>query len=72
MNKNNTSKGTGDVFRIKPARCCINSKLVYNSDGRSLDKEKQSVQDFLLGYKCGSITHISGQHNAWNLRVLFN
>ena len=32
--------------------------MVYNNDGRSINKEKPCVEDFLGGQKCGSHTHI--------------
>lgn len=38
--------------------------MVYNSD-----KRMPGVDNFLGGEKCGPITHISGQYNAWNLQI---
>ena len=72
MHKNCTSKGTNEVCRNEPSICWVNSQMVYNNDGRSVSKEKQCVEDFLGGHKCGLLTHISGQHGVRNSRISFN
>ena len=43
--------------------------MVYNSDWRSINKENPSVEEFLGGYNCGLLTHISGQHRARKSRI---
>lgn len=64
--------GTNKLYKNEPLRSYVNSQLVYNSDGRTIKKEKPSVEDFLGGDKCGPITHILGQHSTWNLSIPFN
>ena len=72
MHKNYTSKGIDEVYMNKPSRFRVNSQMVYNSDGRSINKENPRVNDFLGGDKFGVLTHISSQHSARILRISFN
>ena len=46
--------------------------MVYNSDGRTINKENPSVDNFLEGDKCGLLTQILGQHSSWNSMISFN
>ena len=46
--------------------------MVYNNDGRSINKEKPSAEDFMGGDKCELDTHISSQHIVSNLKISFN